>query len=69
MEQNANPCQDNPINMMLLATYMKKKKWDYETAENGLIALQAFQNRPQGFDIIFMGKSHVLYPSPAIRLF
>lgn len=42
--------------MMLLATYMKKKKWDYETAANGLIALQAFQKRPQGFDIIFMGE-------------
>jgi hypothetical protein len=43
--------------MMLLATYMKKNKWDYETATNGLIALQAFQDRPQGFDVIFMGKS------------
>jgi len=49
--------EDNPINMMLLATYMKKKNWDYETAANGLLALQAFQNRPQGFDIIFMDVS------------
>lgn len=42
--------------MMLLATYMKMNGWDYEEATNGLIALQAFQNRPQGFDVIFMGK-------------
>jgi hypothetical protein len=42
--------------MMLLATYMKRNGWDYEEATNGLIALQAFQNRPQGFDVIFMGK-------------
>jgi len=49
--------EDNPVNMMLLATYMKKNKWDYETATNGLIALQAFQNRPQGFDVIFMDVS------------
>jgi CheY-like chemotaxis protein len=48
--------QDNPVNMMLLATYMKRNGWDYEEATNGLIALQAFQNRPQGFDVIFMGK-------------
>lgn len=41
--------------MMLLATYMKRNGWDYEEATNGLIALQAFQNRPQGFDVIFMG--------------
>jgi hypothetical protein len=49
--------QDNPVNMMLLATYMKKNKWDFEKAENGLIALQAFQRRPEGFDVIFMGIS------------
>ncbi|OBT74510.1 hypothetical protein VF21_06909 [Pseudogymnoascus sp. 05NY08] len=47
--------EDNPVNMMLLATYMKRNGWDYEEATNGLIALQAFQNRPQGFDVIFMG--------------
>ncbi|KAE8447124.1 hypothetical protein EG329_011108 [Mollisiaceae sp. DMI_Dod_QoI] len=49
--------EDNPVNMMLLAAYMKKNKWEYETAVNGLLALQAFQNRPQGFDVIFMDVS------------
>jgi CheY-like chemotaxis protein len=48
--------KDNPVNMMLLATYMKKNGWEYEKATNGLIAMQAFQNRPEGFDVIFMGK-------------
>jgi hypothetical protein len=43
------------VNMMLLATYMKKNGWEYEKAENGLLALQAFQSRPESFDVIFMG--------------
>jgi hypothetical protein len=41
--------------MMLLATYMKKNDWEFEKATNGLIALQAFQSSPEGFDVIFMG--------------
>jgi len=49
--------EDNPVNMMLLATYMKKNGWDYDKAENGLIAFQAFQKRPEGFDVIFMDVS------------
>lgn len=48
--------------MMLLATYMKRNGWDYEEATNGLIALQAFEKRPQGFDVIFMGKLCHLLP-------
>ncbi|KAG0647333.1 Hybrid signal transduction dokA [Hyphodiscus hymeniophilus] len=47
--------EDNPVNMMLLATYMKKNGWEYEKATNGLIAMQVFQSRPEGFDVIFMG--------------
>ena len=42
---------------MLLATYMKKNKWEFEQASNGLLALQAFRESPEGFDVIFMGKS------------
>jgi len=49
--------QDNPVNMMLLATYMKKNKWEFEKASNGLIAMEAFRKRPGGFDVIFMGNS------------
>ena len=47
--------QDNPINMMLLETYMTKNKWKVEKATNGLIAMQAFRDRPEGFGVIFMG--------------
>lgn len=46
--------------MMLLATYMKKNKWEFEKASNGLLALQAFRESPSGFDVIFMGKILVL---------
>lgn len=49
--------EDNPVNMMLLATYMKKNGWEYETAVNGLDALQSFSSRPRGFDVIFMDVS------------
>lgn len=48
---------------MLLATYMKKNGWAFDKAENGLVALQAFKSRPQGFDVIFMGTSfHIQLP-------
>lgn len=42
---------------MLLETYMTKNKWEVEKATNGLIAMQAFRARPEGFGVIFMGKS------------
>lgn len=43
------------MNMMLLATYMKKNDWDFDMGENGLLAVEAFMARPEGFDVIFMG--------------
>ncbi|PVH76709.1 hypothetical protein DL98DRAFT_283823 [Cadophora sp. DSE1049] len=49
--------EDNPVNMMLLATYMKKNKWEFEKASNGLLALEAFRETPGGFDVIFMDVS------------
>merc|ERR1711939_961718 len=49
--------EDNPVNMMLLATYMKKSKWEFEKASNGPIAMEAFRKRPGGFDVIFMDVS------------
>ncbi|KAI9052345.1 hypothetical protein LZ554_003695 [Drepanopeziza brunnea f. sp. 'monogermtubi'] len=49
--------EDNPVNMMLLATYMKKNNWEFEKATNGLLALEAFRRRPGGFDVIFMDVS------------
>jgi CheY-like chemotaxis protein len=43
------------VNMMLLATYMKRNNWDFDKGENGLLAVQAVQARATGFDVIFMG--------------
>ncbi|CZT50117.1 uncharacterized protein RSE6_11049 [Rhynchosporium secalis] len=49
--------EDNLVNMMLLATYMKKNGWEFEKASNGLLALEAFRERPGSFDVIFMDVS------------
>ena len=40
----------------LLETFTKKNNYEYDTAENGLLALQAFQNARNLYDIVFMGK-------------
>jgi DNA-binding response OmpR family regulator len=40
----------------LLETFTKKNNYQYDTAENGLLALQAFQNSRHQYDIVFMGK-------------
>ncbi|KIN05319.1 hypothetical protein OIDMADRAFT_177547 [Oidiodendron maius Zn] len=45
---------DNHINLKLLETFMKKNNYKHDTAENGLLALQAFQNTQYLYDIIFM---------------
>jgi hypothetical protein len=53
--------------MMLLETYMKKNKWEFEKASNGLLALQAFCESPGGFDVIFMGMVvRILYALSAL---
>ena len=50
---------DNKINLRLLETYMRKRKFQYvDSAENGLLAVQAAETHQLGYDIIFMGKSH-----------
>ncbi|KFY87320.1 hypothetical protein V500_07034, partial [Pseudogymnoascus sp. VKM F-4518 (FW-2643)] len=46
--------EDNRINLKLLETFAKKNNYKYDSAENGLLALQAFQNTPNLYDIIFM---------------
>ena len=48
---------DNKINLRLLKTFMAKRKYaDVDAAENGKLAVQAFQQRQEGYNIIFMGK-------------
>lgn len=46
--------EDNEINLKLLETFTKKNNYEYGTAENGLLALQAFQNARHPYDIVFM---------------
>lgn len=49
---------DNKINLRLLETYMRKRKYTLvESAENGQLAVQAAESHKHGYDIIFMGKS------------
>ena len=46
---------DNKINLTLLRTYMRKRKYTViDEAENGLDAVKKFENREDGYDIIFM---------------
>ncbi|KAI0146416.1 hypothetical protein GGR57DRAFT_494267 [Xylariaceae sp. FL1272] len=48
---------DNPINLRILATYMKKLKKPYKTAINGLEALETFTADPPSFSCILMDLS------------
>ena len=56
---------DNKINLRLLETYMRKRKYDLvDSAENGQLAVQAAESYEHGYDIIFMGKSSLdLHPN------
>jgi CheY-like chemotaxis protein len=46
---------DNKINLTLLRTYMRKRKYDVvDEAENGFEAVKKVQEREEGYDIIFM---------------
>jgi CheY-like chemotaxis protein len=46
------------VNLKLLKTYLSKKGYhNVESAENGLLAVQAVEGRIEGFDIIIMDLS------------
>jgi hypothetical protein len=47
--------EDNEINLMLLATFMKKKKYPFAKAENGLLGVEAVKAGAKNFDVILMG--------------
>ncbi|CAG7928908.1 unnamed protein product [Penicillium olsonii] len=47
---------DNDINVQILATFMRKLGYSYETASNGLIALEKVESSPR-FDLILMDLS------------
>ena len=47
---------DNKINLRLLETYMRKRKYQLvDSAENGQLAVEAAESHEHGYDIIFMG--------------
>ncbi|KAI2790251.1 hypothetical protein POX_d05759 [Penicillium oxalicum] len=45
---------DNDINLKILATYMRKIGCSYDTASNGLIALEKYKASPRRFDFVLM---------------
>ena len=46
---------DNKINLRLLETFMRKRKYDFvDSAENGQLAVEAAISQDEGYDIIFM---------------
>lgn len=51
---------DNPINLQILIAFMKKARYDYVTATNGLEAFKAFESDPKRFQMIMMGASPIL---------
>ena len=55
---------DNKINLRLLETYMRKRKYQLvDSAENGQLAVEAAESHEHGYDIIFMGQSSPTAPS------
>ncbi|KAL8730215.1 MAG: hypothetical protein Q9166_004192 [cf. Caloplaca sp. 2 TL-2023] len=49
---------DNKINLRLLETFMRKRKYKFvDSAMDGKLALEAAERHPEGYDIIFMDLS------------
>ena len=49
--------EDNSINLQLLKTFMKKRKYKLvDSAENGKLAVDAAAAHQEGYDVIFMGE-------------
>lgn len=49
---------DNDINLKILASFMKRLGHEYDTAVNGLEALQMYTANPGLYPFILMGKLH-----------
>lgn len=48
---------DNDINLKILASFMKRLGHGYDTAANGLEALQMYTSNPGLYPFVLMGKS------------
>ena len=46
--------EDNSVNALILETFLRKRGYPFAKAENGLMAVQAVQSQPDGFNVIFM---------------
>ena len=46
--------EDNSVNALILETFLRKRGYPFAKAENGLLAVQAVQSRPDGFNVILM---------------
>ena len=46
---------------MLLATFIKKKKYPFTTAVNGLLGVEAVKAKAENFDVILMGMISLLF--------
>ena len=58
---------DNKINLRLLETFMRKRKYQFiDSAENGQFAVQAAEAHEFGYDIIFMGRLLNLFWRPVL---
>jgi CheY-like chemotaxis protein len=47
---------DNDINLKILATFMRRIGCSYETANNGLVALEKYQQAQRQFNYVLMGR-------------
>jgi CheY-like chemotaxis protein len=54
---------DNVVNRRLLVAFLRKQNIKYQEAENGLDALQKYQEGSVRFDAILMGKTTIYTPS------
>ena len=57
--------EDNAVNALILATFLKKRGYPFAKAENGLLAVQAVQAQPEGFDVILMDIQSVFIVFPS----
>ncbi|CEJ54994.1 hypothetical protein PMG11_01278 [Penicillium brasilianum] len=56
--EHNKPCallvEDNPVNLQILTTYVTKEGWSYETANNGLEAVEQFRSNPGKFVLVII---------------
>ena len=60
---------DNKINLRLLETFMRKRKYQLvDSAEDGSLAVEAAKKHPQGYDVIFMVSIVMLFTTSEVSM-